>query len=38
MYDILRKYRNDNKIIISKYMTKDKNLSADKRKFKSIIK
>ena len=38
MYDILRKYRNDNKITISKYMTKDKNLSADKRKFKSIIK
>lgn len=38
MYDILRKYRNDNKITISKYMTKDKNLSADNRKFKSIIK
>ena len=38
MNKILRKYKDDNKIIISKYMTKDKNLSPEMRKLKSIIK
>ena len=37
MNKILQKYRTENKTIISKYMTKTKNLSPEFRKIKSII-
>ena len=38
MNNILRKYKDNNKVIISKYMTKDRYLSPELRKLKSIIK
>ena len=37
MNTILKQYRTDNKKIISKYMTKEKNYSPEIRKIKSII-